>query len=227
MKPILKNLIIFYFIALLLIVMAISFYADSLLRTKNIYGKSYSTNNLVNIKGEQVAMSDITHAQINIIDYWFKGCKPCIKEMKLFPQLLEEYENLKIVSVSIDPHQLWVETINDRSIFGTHSNWEHFNYASKKQEEPWAMLNNKPIGSYPTYVLITKDGEITRVSSSISKLLISNKYKIHPALLEACHLIIDYKTNVIAFIFALILTMLKVIMMKIYSRTRQATSTWK
>jgi peroxiredoxin len=44
--------------------------------------------------------------KVLLVDFWFQGCKPCLEEMKFFPELLKKYDSeLAIMSISIDPKE--------------------------------------------------------------------------------------------------------------------------
>ena len=55
---------------------------------------------------------NFTEDQITIIDFWFKSCPPCIKEMQQFHSLLKDKNgSVKIISVSINNYFVWKKII--------------------------------------------------------------------------------------------------------------------
>ena len=55
------------------------------------------------MEGNKVMLSDYYKDKYVYIDFWATWCKPCIREMKLTPELHKSYgKDVVIVSISID-----------------------------------------------------------------------------------------------------------------------------
>ncbi|WP_226389891.1 TlpA family protein disulfide reductase [Penaeicola halotolerans] len=103
-----------------------------------------------------------------LVDFWFAGCKPCIKEMQYFPQLLDKYgDELVIMSISVDPPELFDHVLNspDRPfdfIETNRDNWRF--YRDSKLTESYAKAYE--VSAYPTYLLYDPSGELVAIPMS-------------------------------------------------------------
>ena len=70
-------------------------------------GQSFVLDGLVD-STDQATQLDFTKSDLTIIDFWFKDCPPCIKEMQQFESLLKDKEkHINIVSISINQFWVW------------------------------------------------------------------------------------------------------------------------
>ena len=104
-----------------------------------------------------------------LIDFWFQGCKPCIEEMKYFPELLKKYKSeLVIISVSIDSKKKTRALLQTKKkpfnfLISDNPNWIFQNDLMKK---PNSYVKHLEITNYPTYLLFDKNGKF--ISSPLS-----------------------------------------------------------
>ena len=97
-----------------------------------------------------------------LVDFWFKGCKPCIEEMKYFPDLLEKYKSdLVIISISIDAKKVTEELLQSKNkpfefLIADNTNWIFQNDPMMMGNSYVKLLN---ITKYPTYLLFDKKGK--------------------------------------------------------------------
>jgi thiol-disulfide isomerase/thioredoxin len=112
----------------------------------------------INQNQKVISISDFKNKVI-LVNFWFAGCLPCVKEMKYYPEVLEKYGNeVIILSISIDSKE-YLEKILDKklkpwSFLNKTSNSWHF---SNLEKDVVIKLN---INSFPTYFIINKKGEI-------------------------------------------------------------------
>ena len=115
--------------------------------------------------------------KFTIIDFWFVGCAPCIKEMKEFDEFLRANPQLKIYSVSIDKFSLWRDLTSEAP---THTqdqfkflskpfpNWIHLSvYQNDSVKNSSDILNSLHIDTFPTYLILDKQGEVVEIKHSL------------------------------------------------------------
>ena len=93
------------------------------------------------------------------VDIWGTWCGPCKKEMQLVAPIKDEMQNKDVIFMyfaSNSPEATWKNCIKEFRLTGP--NIVHYNLPQKQQQ----MLEQKfSIHSFPTYILIDKDGNIT------------------------------------------------------------------
>ena len=111
--------------------------------------------------GELKSFSDYK-GKLLLVDFWFQGCKPCLEEMKFFPELLKKYDSkLAIMSISIDPKE-WTKFILKNKpkpwdfLLSNNKNWTFYN--DNRKEE--SIVKELKIIEYPTYLLFDKNGDL-------------------------------------------------------------------
>jgi len=175
----------------LLIWITILYFLGMPYRIVNNNGKIFPSNNLVNLDDEKIKLEDFLGEQNTIIDFWFLGCKPCLKEMENFPQIIQENKGLNIVSVSVDSYEFWKTAISnvvgDTSVNQKvkkiitksnisnlleldNQNWKHLNYKIEGIKG-FPEIKELSINSYPTYYLLDKEGKIMRGTNSIHDII--------------------------------------------------------
>lgn len=116
---------------------------------------------LENQFGELKSFSDYK-GKVLLVDFWFQGCKPCLEEMKFFPELLKKYDSeLAIMSISIDPKERTEFLIKQKPkpwnfLLSDDKNWTFYNDNRKDK----SLVYELKIGEYPTYLLFDKEGEL-------------------------------------------------------------------
>ena len=108
-----------------------------------------------------------------LVDFWFAGCKPCIKEMQYFPELLKKYEsNLSIISVSIDSKEVTKRLLETKKkpfdfLVNDNNDWVFLNDPMKKEN---SYVKTLKITTYPSYLLFDTEGRfIASPASGIAK----------------------------------------------------------
>lgn len=116
---------------------------------------------LENQFGELKSFSDYK-GKVLLVDFWFQGCKPCLKEMKFFPELLNKYSSeLAIMSISIDPKEKTEYLLEEKPkpwdfLVSDNKNWTFYNDNRKDQ----SLVYELKIAEYPTYLLFDKKGDL-------------------------------------------------------------------
>jgi len=139
------------------------------------FGTRFDTTDIVDKEGQSVELRDFLDKELNVVDYWYYLCGPCLKEMVTFPDKLKKNRQLGITSISIDKDFVWMKAIEDGVLFDEHESWNHYNYIKGPTREEWANMNGFPIRSCPTYFLLDKEGKILNVTTSYDEIFRTSK----------------------------------------------------
>lgn len=116
---------------------------------------------LENQFGELKSFS-VYKGKVLLVDFWFQGCKPCLEEMKLFPELLEKYgSELAVMSISIDHKERTKYLLEQKPkpwnfLVSDKKNWTFYNDNRKDS----SLVHELKIVEYPTYLLFDKKGDL-------------------------------------------------------------------
>lgn len=124
---------------------------NSILSTNTIKITDFSFFDIKN----QKAKIDLSGADYYLLDFWFLACVPCIqdhKEMKIALQKFQQ-KNIQIIGISID-HQ---DKYRDWKNYLIKNNYSWPNYL---QDAKNSVTNQLSIATYPTYVILNKEGQI-------------------------------------------------------------------
>ncbi len=99
-----------------------------------------------------------TLAQFNgkyiLLDFWSAGCGPCISAIPEMEQIAEEYDNVAVVSISIDNESTWRNALESLKLKGLQRN-----ELSAKNKLYNSYGNSKGI---PYYVIISPEGKVLK-----------------------------------------------------------------
>ncbi len=113
------------------------------------------------------------NGKIVVLNFWFIGCRPCIKEIPILNNLVEEFNDREDV-VFIAP------ALDGRAALTSFLKENNFNY--KVAFDSNLNNENMGIGVYPTHVIVDKEGMIRSISigahEDIGSLLKGNIQKI-------------------------------------------------
>lgn len=113
---------------------------------------------------KKIIKLNLKGANFYILDLWFLACPPCIKDHKIINSNLVKLKNKKVelVSISIDENQIeWKKYLKKNSY-----NWQNFVESVEHK-----FTNHLSIPSYPTYLIIDKDGNILKTFNSFADVL--------------------------------------------------------
>lgn len=152
---------------------------DKYAKVKKYVGKRLEFKNLLDRENNEVELK--SSAEITLIDFWYTGCRPCLKEMKEFNSLISGMEDkIQITSISIDGTGVWnsafqkdspTQFLNNKII-----NWKHYNLI----DSTFLTIDNKLVtkGSgldftnglgliaFPSYLVLDKNGVIVDLPNS-------------------------------------------------------------
>ena len=148
------------------VVVAYSFYKENV-GTKPLAVKSFPKITIKSHLGEYKTINDYKGKTI-LVDFWFSACPPCLDEMKYFPELLGRYDDLVIMSFSIDSESHTLKLLEEKPkpwnfIVKDNPRWSFYNVNRMEQNGYVDLLK---VESFPTYFLIDKEGTIISAPKS-------------------------------------------------------------
>jgi len=149
-------------------------------------GTHFPLDGITDLNGKPVTRKTFRNKEHTVVDFWYVGCAPCIREMKKFNSHLEDNPNLQIISVNIDDlttlKRLLVGNGNELAksypeeassddahkkknnssalafLADGHDNWHHLN--KMNTDKAWNSGHNLDVEGYPTYFLVNSEGLI-------------------------------------------------------------------
>jgi len=105
------------------------------------------------------------NADLVILDFWFVGCVPCMEDHKRIKELLPFLKQKKTELISIsndDSYPKWKDYL------------ENHNYSWLQYKKPMTaenIITQLGISTYPTYILLNKNGKILFSTYSLDEVL--------------------------------------------------------
>ena len=133
-------------------------------------GDKMADTGLFDIEGSVKHLSDYTGKYL-MLDFWSRGCGPCIMALPDMKELQEKYaDSLTIISISLDTEAVWKEALG---IYDTP--WPNL-----RDPKSWGGLAAN-YGTYgiPNYVVISPEGVILDKWSGWGKGYLERKLKPH------------------------------------------------
>ena len=106
-----------------------------------------------------------TNAELVILDFWFVGCVPCMEDHKRIKEFLPYLKQKKTEFISIsndDSYQKWKKYLRKH-------NYSWLQY--KKSQSVDNIITQLGISTYPTYILLNKEGKILFSTYSLNEVL--------------------------------------------------------
>lgn len=97
-----------------------------------------------------------------LLDFWTATCNPCIQSLPELKALEEEYKDrLTVISINMDPKEVWMEAIDKYKMTG-----EQWNDPNRDRKSSRVIYQ---VRAYPQYVLISPEGIIDQVWQGYAK----------------------------------------------------------
>jgi thiol-disulfide isomerase/thioredoxin len=117
-------------------------------------GTALPSYHFVDLEGKNYT-PETTKGKILVLKCWFIHCVPCVQEMPKLNELVKKYESRKDV--------VFVSLAMDKAVdLRTFLTKKTFNYAVVPEQEGY-MVNDLKTNSYPTHIVVNKQGLITKV----------------------------------------------------------------
>ena len=106
---------------------------------------------LDDLQGQSVSLSDF-RGQAVFLDFWSRGCVPCIEDFPYLEQIKQQTQDQKVVflSISLDSDAAWRQAVEEHGLTGVHvhspGGWQS------------AVAQLYQIRSIPCYLLVGPDG---------------------------------------------------------------------
>ena len=121
----------------------------------SLYGKQFPEFKLKNLDGKVVSLSDFKGKPI-LINFWFTGCGPCIKEMPALNNIQKKYsDQLVFLSISFNTKKELDHFFENHSF-----NFDHLVNAK-------TLIDEIGMSGYPKNIIINKEGFVHQILGSI------------------------------------------------------------
>lgn len=114
--------------------------------------------------------SQTTKGKILVLKFWFIHCQKCVEEMPSLNSLVKQYEKRKdilFVSLAFDENKKLKEFLKKKT----------FKYAVVGNQEDY-ITKNLGLQMFPTHMIVSKEGKVTKVVNSYSELEIALKKEV-------------------------------------------------
>lgn len=127
-------------------------------------GQMLPSIDFVDLNGKRYSFEN-TRGKILVIKCWFIKCLPCVQEMPRLNQVVEHFRKRKdiiFVSLAIDPGDKLQDFLKKTK----------FSYAVVPDKESY-MQEELKIRSYPTHLIVDKQGKIFKMVSRAEELVVA------------------------------------------------------
>ncbi len=158
--PFLINVYLLALVCFLLMAVAYTFYMKNF-RLQPIAVKDFPRIEIRNHRGEYKTIDDYKGNTL-LVNFWISSCPYCLDEMKYFPDLLDRYDDLAIMSLAIDSVSVTEEVLKNKAapwqfIVTDNPQWTFYNV---DRTEKGGYVDLLKLKTFPAYFLIDKNGEI-------------------------------------------------------------------
>lgn len=117
-------------------------------------GKKFPEFSLTNLIGQKVTSKTIK-GKVTVFNFWFINCFPCIKEMPDLNKLVDKYKNKDVafLAPTFESKENLIEFLKTKE--------GGFDYDVLFNAKP--LLKQLLVPSYPTHIVVSKEGIITDV----------------------------------------------------------------
>jgi hypothetical protein len=146
-------------------------------------GSKFSLDKFIDSSGAD-AKIEVNKSDLTVIDFWFKDCPPCLRDMHRYSKLIRDKEQqIHVVSVCVNRYDLWKPLLRSQDErFAMLSlqmpNWKHL--VLKSNEDP-QLRNDIPMDNsqllentfqshkFPLYLVLDRNGIIKATPTFLSK----------------------------------------------------------
>jgi len=113
----------------------------------------------------QTSYAKTVNAKHVILDFWFVGCLPCIKDHQKIVNLIAGFKQRQVefISISNDESYITWKTYLEKNKY----RWQHYKIDISNKN----IIGQLGITTYPTYILLDEKGKIIYITSSLEELI--------------------------------------------------------
>ena len=132
-------------------------------------GDEMVDGDLYDLEGRVRHLSEFKGKYI-LLDFWSKGCGPCVASIPELKEIEEQYkEQLEVVSISSDTETSWKEAVAELKLTG--------NQWNELRQGTTGLAAAYRVRGIPHYVLIAPDGKVKKMWSGYGKGSLKAKMK--------------------------------------------------
>lgn len=121
--------------------------------------ESFPIKELILNNGKTVQIDDLK-GKVILLDFWHRGCLPCIKAMPDLIKLQEKYKE-DLIIIGINDFDSQNEVTN-------YLNYKKANYHSTYKSEK-SLSKQLNINTFPTFIIINREGEMIETAIGFDK----------------------------------------------------------
>jgi len=106
--------------------------------------------NLKSISGNSLTEKNLI-GKVTVINFWFTGCQPCIREMPELNKLTDKFESVNFLAF----------TFNEMSAVKNFLAKHNFDYTQLPNAQE--LIKTLEINTYPTHIILDKNGVIKEI----------------------------------------------------------------
>ena len=123
-------------------------------------GSNFFTTDLNLNNGKTVKLTDLK-GKVVLLDFWYRGCLPCLKATPVLMKLQEEFKN-DLVIIGINDR----DDKEDISDYYAYKKNIHYFSTYKTETDISKILK---INAFPTFIIINQKGEIVKINEGFNK----------------------------------------------------------
>jgi thiol-disulfide isomerase/thioredoxin len=126
---------------------------ESILRKEKLnklLGTAFPSFDLRNISGTSMTEKDLA-GKVTVVNFWFTGCQPCIREMPELNRLTKNYKSVNFVAF----------TFNDMNAVKKFLLKRNFDYSQIPDANE--LIKALDINTYPTHMILDRNGIVKEI----------------------------------------------------------------
>lgn len=109
--------------------------------------------------GQEIDLAKVS-SKLILLDFWYKGCFPCMQSMPLLNELHEKYVDKGLTIIGVNPYQSKAEEMLP---FLEHKGIQHPNVYSPSIPSLYGVF------AYPSYIFLDENKKVVKVQRGYGK----------------------------------------------------------
>lgn len=135
---------------------------------KEVEINKFPFNEFLLNNGKTVQLSDLK-GKVVLLDFWYRGCLPCLKATPDLMKLQEEFKN-DLVIIGINDR-------DDKEDVTDYYSYKKNNFYLSTYKTSNHISNNLKITAFPTFIIINQKGEVVKTEVGFNKSSIRKSIK--------------------------------------------------